>query len=304
MADTRDPARRTTVAVLGVGGIGTTVAGLLVAAGRHDVVACVRRPIDRLVVHGPDVILDVPIRSLTDPAESPATDWVLLCAKVHDVPSTKPWLNSLCRPGTRLAVLQNGVGHTDRLEPLAGGAAILPTIVYFNAERLPDGAVRFGPSRAHDLAVPRTPDGLAFAELLAGTRLRVHVADDFDGLAWRKLLLNAVANPITALTMRRLAVFDREDVRALSLALIEEGLAVARADGIRLEADEAARILATLLDYPPDASTSMYFDRARGRPLEVDALLGAIVTRGARHGVPTPLNTALLTLLRAMEGGA
>jgi len=74
----------------------------------------------------------------------------------------------------------------------------------------------------------------------------------------------------------------------------------ARADGARLEADEAGRILATLLEYPTDASTSMHFDRQRGRPLEIDALLGALVARGSRHGVPTPLNTALLTLLRAI----
>jgi 2-dehydropantoate 2-reductase len=110
-----------------------------------------------------------------------------------------------------------------------------------------------------------------------------------------------VANPITALTMQRLEVFGRHDIRALSLALLAEGLAVARADGVRLEADEAPQILATLLAYPTDASTSMYFDRQRGRPLEIDALLGAIVACGSRHGVPTPLNTALLTLLRAIS---
>ena len=304
MSGTGVTARRTTVAVLGLGGIGATVAGLLVSAGRHDIVACVRTPIDRLVVHCPGSILDVPIRSIADPAEGGTPDWVLLCTKVHDVPSTRPWLDSLCRPGVRVAVLQNGVGHADRLGSLVSGAAILPTVVYFNAERLPEGGVRFGPSRSDDLAVPRTRDGLAFAALLAGTPLRVHVADDFDVLAWRKLLLNAVANPITALTMQRLAVFGRPDIRALSLALLEEGLAVARADGTRLEADEAPRILATLLDYPPDASTSMHFDRERGRPLEIDALLGEIVTRGGRHGVPTPLNTALLTLLRAAASTA
>jgi 2-dehydropantoate 2-reductase len=300
MADTVATDRRSTVAVVGVGGVGATIAGMLVAAGRHDVVACVRTPIDRLVVHGPAATLDVPVVSIAEPAAAGTADWVLLCTKGHDVPSAQPWLTALCRPGVRVAVLQNGVGHADRLAPRVAGAAILPAVVYFNAERLPGGGVRFGPSRPHDLTVPDTPDGRAFAALLAGTPLRVHLADDFDALAWRKLLLNAVANPITALTMQRLAVFRRPDVRALSLALLEEGLAVARADGVRLEADEAPRILATLLDYPPDASTSMHFDRERGRPLEIDALLGTIVARGARHGVPTPLNTALLTLLRVI----
>jgi 2-dehydropantoate 2-reductase len=59
----------------------------------------------------------------------------------------------------------------------------------------------------------------------------------------------------------------------------------------------------TLLTYPAEAGTSMYFDRLAGRPLEADALSGAIVAAGARHGVPTPLNGLLLTLLRATSDG-
>ena len=91
-------------------------------------------------------------------------------------------------------------------------------------------------------------------------------------------LINTVANPITALTLERQAVFRRPDVKLLCLAILEETVAVARADGARLVADEPGQILATLLTYPPDAGTSMYFDRLAGRPLEVEALTGAIVT--------------------------
>jgi 2-dehydropantoate 2-reductase len=45
----------------------------------------------------------------------------------------------------------------------------------------------------------------------------------------------------------------------------------------------------------------MYFDRLAGRPLEVDALTGALVAVGERHGIATPLNRTLLTLLRAVS---
>src|SRR5205085_412886 len=83
-------------------------------------------------------------------------------------------------------------------------------------------------------------------------------------------------NPITALTLLRQAVFRRTDVKALCLAILEEAAAVGRADGARLAADEADKILATLLTYPADAGTSMYFDRIAGRPLEAEALTGAI----------------------------
>lgn len=299
MPDASAPSPRTTIAVVGAGGIGGAVAGLLRTAERHDVIACVKTPLERLIVECAEDILDVSIRSATNPSDAAPVDWVLLCTKVHDIPSTAPWLERLCGPGTRVAVLQNGIGHAARLAPLVFGASIVPTVVYFNAERLGAGRVRFSHARPHDIAVADDAAGMAFANLLAGTRLRTGSSDDLDALAWRKLLLNAVANPLTALTIQRLSVFGRDDIKRLSLALLEEGVAVARAEGVRLAADEAPRILAALLAYPAEASTSMYFDRLSGRPLEVEALTGAIVACGEKHGVATPLNSTILTLLRA-----
>ena len=118
------------------------------------------------------------------------------------------------------------------------------------------------------------PDGRAFAQLLDGTPLRVLVSADFATIAWRKLLINAVENPITALTLQRQAVLRRDDIYALCLAILGEAVAVARADGARLPDEEPTRTMATLLSYPPEAGTSMYFDRLAGRSLEVEALTG------------------------------
>ena len=83
--------------------------------------------------------------------------------------------------------------------------------------------------------------------------------------------------------------------------VVDEAIAVGCADGARLAADEAAQTVSTLLTYAPELGTSMYFDRLAGRALEVEALTGAIVTAGERHGIATPLNRALLALLRAIN---
>ena len=290
---------RATVGIIGLGSIGGVIAGLLCALDRHDIIACVRHPLERLTVEQSDGAIEVPIKALTDPTEAEPRDWVLLCTKAHDTLSSAPWLQRLCGPRTRVAVLQNGIGHAERLAPLVGAATIVPTIVYYNGERLAPDRVRFRRAGEYEFAVSEDPDGRAFAELLEGTSMRVLRSPDFNTLAWRKLLINAVANPITALTQRRQAVFRREDVKTLCLAILDEAAAVGRADGARLGADEPEKILATLLTYPADAGTSMYFDRLGGRPLEVEALTGAIVAAGERHHVPTPLNRMLLTLLRA-----
>ena len=298
------PPARSTVAVVGLGSIGGIVVGCLRDADRHDVIVCTRKPIERLVLERPEGTVDVSLHALRDPARAQRVDWVLLCTKGHQTPSATPWLRRLCDSATRVAVLQNGIGHIARISPLVGGAAVIPAIVYFNGERLGPDRVRLRHAGQHDLAVADDGDGEAFAQLFHGTPLRVLLSSDFATLAWRKLLINAVANPITALTLQRQAVFRSADVHALCIAILDEAVAVARADGARLADDESERTMATLLTYPPEAGTSMYFDRLAGRALEVEALTGAIVAAGERLGLATPLNRTLLTLLRAVSDAA
>lgn len=296
-------ASRATVAIVGLGGIGGVIAGELAATGRHEVTACVRRPIERLVVERPERRFEVRLRALTDPAAAEPADWVLLVTKAHEAVSAAPWLARLCAAHTRVAVLQNGIHQEARLAPLVGPGRVVPSIVYYNGERLAPDHVRYRPVGAHDLAVRDDADGQAFAALVAGTPMRVVRCDDLATRAWRKLLINAVANPFTALTLQRLGVFQRDDIQRLALAVLEEAAAVGRADGAALAEDEAARTLANLLTYPAEAGTSMYFDRLDGRPFEIEALTGEIVATGARHGVATPLNAMLLTLVRASGDG-
>lgn len=287
------------IAVIGLGSIGGVVAGLLGATNRHDIVACVRRPVAKLTVERSEGTVEVPVTALSDPAQAKPVDWVLLCTKAQDTAASAPWLRQLCEEGTRVASLQNGIGHAERLRPHIGPATAVPTIVYYNGERLALDRVRHRRTGEHDFAVADDADGQDFARLFDGTSLRVLLSSDFRTLAWRKLLLNAVANPISALTLQRNGVFLRDDIQALCHALLAEAIAVAQADGARIDADEAQQVIGRLHAVPADAGSSMYFDRMAGRPLETDALTGAVVAAGERHGIATPLNQMLLTLTRA-----
>lgn len=304
MTTSSAPAARKTIAVIGLGSIGGIVAGCLRDADNHDVIICARQPIVHLTLERPDKTITTALRTLTDPDQATRVDWVLLCTKTQQTASTAPWLARLCDSSTRVAVLQNGIGHAERLAPLVGNASVVPTIVYYNGERLAADRVRIRPVGAQDLAVANDADGRDFVQLMQGTSLRIDPSDDFATLSWRKLLINAVANPVTALTSQRQAVFRREDIKALCVGILEEASAVGRAAGAKLDADEPAQIMVRLLTYPPEAGTSMYFDRLAGRALEVEALTGAIVAAGQRHGIATPLNGALAALLRVVSDAA
>jgi 2-dehydropantoate 2-reductase len=294
-------ARRLSVAVVGLGGIGGGAAGSLAAAGLHDITACTRQPIARFTLERAEGTVEAPLRVLTDPAQAKPVDWVLVCTKTHQTAAAGPWLARLCTPATRVAVLQNGIDHVARVAPLAGGATIVPVLVYYNGERLAPDRVRIRHAGSFDAVVADDDPGRAFVDLFEGTPLRIIRSADFATLAWRKLLINAVANPITALTLQRQVVLRRPDVQELCRGILNEAVAAARAEGVKLAEDETARTIATLENFSGELGTSMYFDRLAGRRVEVEALTGAIVAAGDRHGMAMPLNRALLTLLRAIN---
>lgn len=278
------------------------MAGCLAAADRNDVIVCTRQPIARLTLESPSGVAELPLATLTDPANvAQPADWVMLCTKTHQTATAAPWLSRLCSAATRIAVLQNGIGHVERVAPIANGATVLPAIVYFNGERLAPDRVWLRQGSEQDIAVADDAAGRDFARLFDGTPLRISLSGEFATLVWRKLLINAVANPITTLTLQRQGVLRRPDVHELCLKILDEAVAVARAEGVPVADDEPARAMATLFTFSGELGTSMYFDRLAGRHLEVDALTGAIVAAAERHGIATPLNRALLTLLRVID---
>jgi len=142
MPDVTPPSQRLKLAVVGLGGIGGALAVALRAADRHDVVACARRPLAGLVLEWNDATLDLPLNVATDPRAVGPADWVMLSTKAHQTPDAAPWLASLCRPGTRVAVLQNGIDHVARVAPFAAGAAVVPVVIYYNSEQIGADRVR------------------------------------------------------------------------------------------------------------------------------------------------------------------
>lgn len=287
------------VAIIGSGGIGGFLAGALVKAGR-DVTLCVRTAFPELTIEGKDGTRTVPVRLATDPAAVGPARFVLLTTKSQDTASAEPWLKSLAGPDTVLVVIQNGVGHAERGAPIANGARVMPAIIYCSVERTrPGHVVHHGASR---MIVPAGGDAKAFAALFAGTPFEIVESDDFLTFAWRKLLSNLVANAITAVTLRRTDVMERPPIRALATRILDEAVTVARAEGARLTAEDAAKVLAGQGVLGGGAGTSMLYDRLAGRPLEHHYITGALVAAADRHGIDAPANRTLYALLDAVSG--
>lgn len=284
--------------MVGAGAIGAVAAEAVAAAG-HEVTLAVRTPIRRLVVESEGVAREVPARIATDPAGVEGADWVLLAVKGQDSAAAGPWLGRLAGPGTPVVVLQNGIDHEERVRPLAPTAPILPALAYIAAERVGPGRVvhRLGGR----LQVPAGDLARRLRELMTGGGMEVEAVDDFPTAAWRKLLGNLAANPLTALTESRIGVIRDPSVGELARGLLEEGVEIGRAEGARLEPGDVDRIMQDLAGYPPESGSSMLYDRIARRPLEHELITGAVVRAADRHGIAAPRNRTVLALLRALD---
>jgi 2-dehydropantoate 2-reductase len=225
-------------------------------------------------------------------------DWLFVGTKAQDTAAAAPWLRTLAGVATKVVVLQNGIDHEVRVKPFVNGAAIVPAIVQIGGERVAPGhIVHQGGNR---LIVPRGQDGGALAALFADSGIEVHETDDFLTTAWRKLLANVTANPITALTHRRQEVFADPLVRGLARDLLLETIKVGQAAGARLSPEDADRLAGRLGDRPT-SGTSMLYDRLAGLPLEHEYITGAVIRAAEQHGIDVPLNRAIYALVNALS---
>ena len=229
------------IAVVGAGAIGGAMAAALGDAG-HQVRLCVRTPFDRLSRTIGEDTRHYTLTVITDPGTQSPVDWVLLCTKAHQVADAAPWMDALVDGRTRLAVMQNGVDHVDRVADFAGADRVVPCIILLPSRLEAPGTVVQG--RQGVVQVPDTAPARDLVALFAGQdAVSVERTHDFVTAVWHKLILNAVGGAICALALKPLSGVAAPQVRELATALIEEVAAVGRAEGADLPGDIAARTI-------------------------------------------------------------
>jgi 2-dehydropantoate 2-reductase len=292
---------RTSIAIVGPGAIGATVAAYLHAAG-HRVVLCGHTPRQSVEVRPEDrepIVVPGPVH--TDPADvgGPA-DVVFLAVKDTQNEQAGGWLARLCDEQTVVCALQNGVEQVERVGRFCPSSTVVPAAVWISSEVQPDGWVRVRTEPR--LVFPETDASATLADLLRGAGVTVEIDADFLTAAWRKLLVNAVV-AFMVLTGRRSGIFRRDDIAALGRRYLGECLAVARAEGAELSDTVVDEIVDMLGQAPPDITTSMLTDRQAGRALEWDIRNGVISRKAAANGLPTPISDVLVPLLAAASDG-
>lgn len=303
--------------MIGAGAVGGFYGALLARQG-HDVSFIARGAhLDAIRQHGLRIVGPLGDFTVRTSAESDSSrigqvDVVIHTVKTYDNPTAIPLIAPLLGPGTTVLTLQNGVDSAEEVASVAGEAATLGGATYIATAIEGPGVIRqtgthrrivfgeyFNPSAQMTARVRTLADAMVAADIHAEpvADARQAVWEKFTYLAPFAAFTGAARLPIGPL-------WADEYCREMFLEAVMEVGRVARAHGARLPDDHRQRIFEYATKLPPSTRSSLLIDLSQGKRIEVEALQGSVVRRGARVGVPTPIMAALYAVLKPHANGS
>jgi 2-dehydropantoate 2-reductase len=290
------------IVILGAGAIGSVYGAKL--SKQHDVtlvggaahVDAVQR--DGLVIQG---LLTERLRlpAVTRlQAIEPGT-LILLTTKVNNnVAAVEPIVPLLPRQGVTIVCVQNGLYSEDLVKNLVKDRAlVLRAITQVGGVLVRPGVVDH--TVAGYTLLEQHAQSPAIAAVLTAAGLDGRVIIDIKKEMWRKAVFNCVINPTTALLGCDVGGIVDPKLNGLKRQIIDECIAVAKADGVTFDEDFVALIDRVFAGARTIAS--MRQDLMKGRRTEIDHMNGAVARLGATLGLPCPVNAALATMIKYLE---
>jgi len=323
------------IAIVGAGAIGGFLGGRLAGVGedvtfiaRGANLAALQSQGLRLIGEDGSEEPARPVRACATPAEAGRHEVVLLAVKAHQVAPIAADIHHLLGPDTAIVTMQNGIpwwyfhkhggefeGRPVRAADPDGTIAshidpdrVIASVVYPAADLVAPGTIqivegnRFSLSELDGSTTPRIQ---AISASLTRAGFKAPIVRDIRSEIWLKLWGNLSFNPISALTRATLVDICRfPPTRELSVRMMTEAEAIARKLGVRMRINIERRIEGA--ERVGAHKTSMLRDIEEGRPLELDALVGAVVELGELTGTPTPAIGAIYActslLVRTLSG--
>ena len=302
------------IAVMGAGSTGGYFGGML-SRGGHDVSLVARgAQLEAIRANGLLVVRDddeftVQCLATDDPAKIGPVDLVLLCVKTYQNETAIPLMVPLVGVDTTVLCLQNGVDSYLTATEILGGQTVLPGAAFIEASRLGPGQVRqtgslvrviFGETDGRE-----TSRCLAIREAFIDSGIPAEVLLDIGVGQWEKFLFITTMAGVTSMARATLAeLMPQSHWRKVVHACLTEIDTVARANGVNLPPTIVPRTINYIEEHLADLQASMHHDLVAGRPLELDALNGAVVRAGLDSGVPTPINDIIYAMLKTYREGS
>ena len=243
-------------------------------------------------------------RAVTHADGLPPADLIFFCVKGFATAAAAELVAPLVSDATVVCSLQNGWGNGDILGGRFGTDAVVVGVTY-NSATVGEGKVSHtgvGPTHVGPLGNGNLARAEGVADFLSSAGLEAHATADVQHEIWKKLVLNAATLPTAALSGLAAGPLGAHPAMLeLVDGVTREAVAVARALGLPIDAEERIQLIHEVLERVGDGKGSMLQDVEASRRTEIDTITGAVVTAAEGVGIDVPLNRALYALVSGLE---
>lgn len=295
------------ILIVGTGALATLFAARLTQAGYRvtllgtwkEGVATLREDGARLIdTNGNEHQFEV--QATDDPRACVGAKHALVLVKAWQTERAAEQLKD-CMAEDGLAVtLQNGLGNYERLTRSLGLNRVALGTSTTGATLLGPGLAKAGGEGV--ISIERHRALGPIEEALSAAKFNVQIVDDAQSLVWGKLVINAAINPLTALLrVTNGELLERPSAREMMGTLAWEAAQVAKAEKVDLPFGDPIAAAEDVARNTSANRSSMLQDVIRNAPTEIDAICGAVVDAGKKHGINTPANWACWKLIKAIS---
>lgn len=303
------------VVVVGAGAMGGLFGGLMAEQGLDvtlvdtwaEHVDSIRANGLRMVGVGGD--RSIRIKATTDPSQIQAADVVLFQCKAFATEAAAHGVRHLFGGDTVAISFQNGLGNEDVIAGVIGAENVMGGLTAQAGLVEAPGVVRnFGdlPTHIGELKGGLSDRATAIAGAFTRHGLPTTASAEIKREKWKKLLGNVALGAISAVTdFRSFEIMAVPELQEIVFRAVDEAAAVAKAEGVPLDVEEARSVLMKLVDTTGGGTgtskSSMREDIIRKRRTEIDTIHGSVARLGRRHGVPTPTIDTMIALVKGLQ---
>lgn len=299
------------IAIVGPGAVGILFGTLLIRSGekvrfldhnKQRVEAVLKNGIS---LESKDKVYSNKVEITDEPSDLRDADLFLICVKSYDTKKAVKSIKPALKDDGLALTLQNGIGNIEIISEILGQDRVIGGVTSQGANVIGPGQVRhagFGETAIGKID-GKTPTYLrGIREIFNKAGLKTRISKDIRSLLWSKLIINVGINALTAAThLRNGQLLDYEGTRRILRQAVSEAVKVAKRKRIKLVYDDAIEKTEAVCEATAQNISSMLQDALRKKKTEIDFINGAIVRQGQSLGIPTPVNSLLLDLVKSIE---
>jgi 2-dehydropantoate 2-reductase len=234
-----------------------------------------------------------------------SADLIIISVKSYDTKEAIALAKPLINENTKILTLQNGIGNIEIIAEMAGSEKVIGGVTNLGVTLLEEGRVKYagrGETVIGRLDGKIPAEMRSIREIFNKVGIETRISRDIKGLLWSKLIINAGINALTAITrLNNGRLLEFEGTRRILREAVTEATKIAKRKRIKLIYDDPLAKVEAVCQATSCNVCSMLQDVLRKKRTEIDFINGVIVRLGQELGIPTPVNSTLVDLVKTIE---